>query len=221
MPMSKEFDRTDATTLRRHPERGSYDRATVHAILDEGLVAHVGFVHEGRPVVVPMVYGRVDDAVVLHSSRASRAGAMLTSGEPLCLTVTLVDGLVLARSAMHHSMNYRSVMLFGHASEVQDPDEKARLLRAVVDHVMPGRTRACRVPDEREVAATRVLTVPLREVSAKVRTGGPVDSPDDLALPWWAGVVPLRLCADPLVAEPGLPDGARAPEVVRSGLSPR
>ena len=189
---------TAQTTPSRYRERARYDRETVHGILDEALTCHVGYVNAGRQVVLPTMHARLGETLYLHGSTGS--GPMLTAagspdGLPVCVTVTLVDGVVLARSAMHHSLEYRSVVAIGDARLVTDPDEKLRALAAVLDHVAPGRSADSRPPNARELAATAVLALDLVEVSAKVRTGGPVDDPDDLALPHWAGVVPLTVHA--------------------------
>jgi uncharacterized protein len=186
---------TARTTVRRRPERGEYGRAAVEAILDEGLVAHVGVVVDGQPFVLPMVYARVGGDLYLHGSAASRLLRTLGAGAPVCVTVTLLDGIVLARSAFHHSMNYRSVVILGRAVAVTDTAERERALAAMVDHAVPGRSEEVRAPDRRELAATLVVRVALDEVSAKVRRGPPIDDPADLEIPVWAGVLPLRLVA--------------------------
>lgn len=180
------------TAVRRLPERGAYDRATADAILDEGLVAHVGLVADHGPVVIPLLYARDGDRVLLHGSPVAgllRGGA---KGAELCLTVTLLDGLVLARSAFHHSVNYRSVVVFGTARPVTDLDEKRSALDVLIGHVVPGRLGDTRPPSDKELRSTLVLALPLDELSVKVRTGDPKDEPDDMDLPHWAGVVPLR-----------------------------
>jgi uncharacterized protein len=189
------------TAVRRLPERGSYDRAAAHAILDEGLVAHVGLAGDDGPVVIPMLYGRRGDRLLLHGSPASRLLRGGAKGVDLCVTVTLVDGLVLARSAFHHSMNYRSVVVFGRATPVTDPDDKRAALDALVEHIVPGRTADARPPSDKELRGTLVLSLPLDECSVKARTGGPKDDEDDLDLPVWAGVIPLTTV-------PGAPEGA-------------
>jgi nitroimidazol reductase NimA-like FMN-containing flavoprotein (pyridoxamine 5'-phosphate oxidase superfamily) len=183
--------------LRRLPERGTYDRATVHAILDEGFICHLGFAVDGQPYVIPTGYARAGETLYLHGSTGSRLG--LRPGMDVCVTVTLVDGLVLARSAFHHSMNYRSVMAIGRTREIVDPEEKEAALRALVEHIVPGRSDEVRGGDRRELVATAVLALPLAEVSAKVRTGPPQDDDPDYDLPIWAGVLPLALT-------PGAPD---------------
>ncbi|MCA1629570.1 MAG: pyridoxamine 5'-phosphate oxidase family protein [Acidobacteria bacterium] len=196
------FTPTDRTVVRRLPKRASYDRALVHQILDEGFVCHVGFVADGKPFVIPTAYGRLGDTLYLHGAKASRMLKALAAGAEACVTVTLVDGLVLARSAFHHSMNYRSVVVFGRASAVEDPREKLAAMRAFSEHLIPGRWDEVREPNERELTATLVLALPLAEVSAKVRAGAPVDDEEDLALPVWAGELPLRLSAGEPVRDP-------------------
>jgi nitroimidazol reductase NimA-like FMN-containing flavoprotein (pyridoxamine 5'-phosphate oxidase superfamily) len=183
--------------IRRLPQRGSYDRAVIDAILDEGLVCSVGVVVDGGPVVIPMVYARRGDELILHGAQASRLLRAGAAAAPLCVTVTLLDGLVLARSAFHHSMNYRSVVLFGVARELTDPGEKAAALAALVEHLVAGRSAEVRPPSDKELAATRVLALPIDAASAKRRTGGPVDDVEDEAWPCWAGEVPLALAAGP------------------------
>lgn len=196
-------------TVRRLPERGRYDRDAIDAILDEGFVCQVGFVDDGQPFVIPSVYARLDDRVVVHGSAASRMMRVLAAGEPACLSVTLVDGLVLARSAFHHSINYRSVVVLGRAEEVTDPAAKRRALDAIVEHVAPGRAAEVRPPSELELRATRVVTLPLDEASAKLRVGPPKDDPEDMALPCWAGELPLRLAVLAPVADPALAPGVQ------------
>jgi nitroimidazol reductase NimA-like FMN-containing flavoprotein (pyridoxamine 5'-phosphate oxidase superfamily) len=197
---------TERTTLRRLPDRGRHDRDTIDAILDEGLICHLGLVDpDGRPFVIPTIHARCGDVLYVHGSPASRALRTAgRSGIDACVTVTIVDGLVLARSAFHHSMNYRSVVVYGSATKVEDPVEKIAALEAVVEHVLAGRGDGCRAPHEQEVRSTLVLRLPLDEASAKVRTGGPIDEDDDKALPVWAGHVPLRLVAGDPVADDGI-----------------
>jgi nitroimidazol reductase NimA-like FMN-containing flavoprotein (pyridoxamine 5'-phosphate oxidase superfamily) len=215
MPMDADrYQPTERTSLRRLPERARYDRETVHAILDEGFICHVGFVAGGQPYVIPTGYARVGETIYLHGSTGSRLG--LRPGMDVCVTVTLVDGLVLARSAFHHSMNYRSVMALGRTRAVHDPEEKEAALRAVVDHIVPGRSHEVRGGDRRELAATAVLALPLDEVSAKVRTGAPQDEEEDYALPYWAGVLPLALAPGRPVPDPRLPPGMTVPAHVAS-----
>jgi uncharacterized protein len=192
------YQPTRRTTPTRYRERAHYDREIVHHILDEALVCHLGYLRDGRPVVLPTTHARLGETLYLHGSTGS--GPMLAaqaapSGLPVCVTATLVDGLVLARSALHHSLVYRSVVVVGDARVVEDPAEKLRALHSLLDHIAPGRAADCRTPNARELAATGVLALDLVEVSAKVRAGGPVDEPEDCALPHWAGVVPLSLTA--------------------------
>lgn len=182
---------TDRTKLRRKPKRGSHERATIEAILDEALVSHLGFVDEGRPVVIPTLHARAGADVYLHGSAASRALSR-SDGAEVCLTVTLVDGLVLARAATNHSANYRSAMVFGAAERIEEPGEKLAALETVVEKIVPGRWSDARRPSEKELRATSVLRIPLEEASAKVRSGGPLDEEEDMGLPVWAGVLPMR-----------------------------
>lgn len=190
--MSKDLEPTDRSTVHRLPKRGSYDRGVIDTILDQGIVAHVGIGTAEGPVVIPMGYARRGDELLLHGSAKSRLLNELADGTPLCVTVTLLDGLVLARSTFHHSMNYRSVVVFGKATRVEEPSAKAAALEALVDHIVPGRARDARPANALELKATLVVRVPLKEASAKIRTGPPVDDEEDLALPIWAGVVPLE-----------------------------
>jgi hypothetical protein len=199
---------SERTTVRRRPQRGRYDRATIDAILDDGMVCHVAVgAEDGEPVVLPTGYVRIGDELVLHGSAANHLLRLAAAGRPVSIAVTLLDGLVLARTAFHHSMNYRSVVVFGRA-RVLEGDEKAAALEAFVDHIVPGRSAEARPPTAKELAATLVIAVPLNEASAKVRTGPPSDDEDDMALPVWAGVVPLGL----VVGEP-VPDPVLAPTV--------
>jgi uncharacterized protein len=206
------YQATERTRVRRLPERAAYDRDTVHAILDEGFVCHVGFVADGQPYVVPTGYARVGETLYLHGSTGSRLG--LRPGMPVCVTVTLLDGLVLARSAFHHSMNYRSVTLLGRTRLVADPWEKDAALRAFVEHVIPGRSAEVRGGDRRELAATAVLAVPIEEVSAKVRRGDPKDEEEDYALPVWSGVLPLALVPGDPVPDARLDPAVPVPSYV-------
>jgi len=183
---------TDRTRLRRKPQRGSHDRAVVDAILDEALICHVGFVTERGPFVIPTLHARIGDQLYIHGAVANHALRSLSAGIEVCVTVTLVDALVLARTAFHHSMNYRSVMLFGRAVEATDPTTKLAALAALVDRVGPGRSAACRPPNAKELDATSVLSIMIEEASAKVRSGPPLpDEGEDAQLPFWAGVIPL------------------------------
>jgi hypothetical protein len=186
---------TARTELRRLPSRGSYDAEAIYAILDSAFLAHVGFNVNGQPFVIPTLFGRQGDKLYLHGSAASRMLRELESGVPACVTVTLVDGLVLARSAFHHSMNYRSVMAFGTARKIDEPEQKARALRVISEHLIAGRWDDVRGPSERELKETAVLEFSIEEASAKIRQGPPVDDEEDLALPVWAGVLPIFLTA--------------------------
>ena len=208
------YQKTDRTTLKRLPARGFYDRDLVHKILDEGFICHVGFVADRQPIVIPTGYGRIGDKLYIHGSQASRMLRTLKTGVAVCVTVTLVDGLVLARSAFHHSINYRSVVIFGNAILVEDAEEKNAALLAFSEHVIQGRWNDVREPTEQELKATTVLVLPLEEVSAKVRTGPPIDDEEDYNLPVWAGVVPLQLVAGEPVPDPRLASGIAAPEYV-------
>jgi nitroimidazol reductase NimA-like FMN-containing flavoprotein (pyridoxamine 5'-phosphate oxidase superfamily) len=193
-PASPTLEVTGRTRLRRHAERGRFDRASVHAIIDEAYVAHVGFVVDGRPHVLPMTYGRIDDELYLHGAVGNAMLRAIAEGD-VCVTVTLLDGLVLARSAFHHSMNHRSVVIFARGQKVDDPDEKRRAFDAIVDHVLPGRAAVARPSSDAELRTTLVIKVRIDEASAKVRTGGPIDEEADLDLPVWAGVVPIATVA--------------------------
>jgi nitroimidazol reductase NimA-like FMN-containing flavoprotein (pyridoxamine 5'-phosphate oxidase superfamily) len=196
--MQTGYEPTPRTTPTRYRERAHYDRETVHQILDDALICHLGYLGTGRPVVLPTTHARLGETLYLHGSTGSGpllAARAAPSGLPVCVTVTLVDGLVLARAAMHHSVNFRSVVVLGAARVVDDEAEKLRALAGLLDHLTPGRAADCRAPNPRELAATGVLALDLVEVSAKVRTGGPADDPEDCALPYWAGVVPLGVTA--------------------------
>jgi uncharacterized protein len=184
---------SERTRVTREPQRAVYDPEVIHAILDEGFVCHVGFTADGQTYVIPTMYARVGEAVYFHGSAASRMLRSLAAGLNVCLTVTLADGLVLARSVFNHSMNYRSVVALGNAVPVDDPGEKLAALRAFTEKILPGRWDDARRPNERELKATSILRLPLSEVSAKVRTGGVEDDAEDYALPVWAGIIPLRL----------------------------
>jgi len=210
---------TERSQVRRQKKRGSHERQLIHDILDEGLVCHVGFAIDGEPFVIPTAYARVEDQIYLHGAVASRMLVALSRGAAVCVTVTLVDGLVLARSAFHHSMNYRSVVLFGRAREVSAPEEKARALDALVEHVTPGRTRHARPPSAAELSGTLVVAFPIVEGSAKVRAGGPVDDADDLTHPAWAGVIPLRLAPGAPLPAPEHRDRPLPAHVFRRSLA--
>lgn len=206
---------TDRTVPARSADRAAYDKELVHAILDEGYVCHLGYVRDGAPVVLPTLYGRVGERLYLHGSTGSRPLRMTGAAEPglaVCVTVTHVDGLVLARSAFHHSVNYRSVVVHGAARQVTDPGEKRTALDALVDHVVPGRSRDARPANAKELSATAVIRLDLDEVSAKVRTGGVNEEPEDLPLPHWAGVIPVRTVYGTPLAESDLAPGVALPD---------
>jgi nitroimidazol reductase NimA-like FMN-containing flavoprotein (pyridoxamine 5'-phosphate oxidase superfamily) len=206
---------SERTRVRRLPERGAYDRATVDAIVDEALICHLAWVtYDGYPRVIPTIHVRVGDTLYVHGSTASRTLRGVKQGREVCVEVTLLDGLVLARSAFHHSMNYRSVVVYGHPREVVDPIEKDLAQRALVDHVAHGRAADARIPNQRELDQTTIVAIPLDEVSAKVRTGPPKDDEEDLDLPVWAGVLPLRVVSGEPVAAPDLRGGTPVPRYV-------
>jgi uncharacterized protein len=208
--MTTYYNKTPRVRVRRRSGRGQYDRATIDAILDEGLVGHVGIAVEGQPYVIPVLYARAGSQIYLHGSPLSRLVSNLAEGAPMCLTVTLLDGLVLARSAFHHSMNYRSVVLLGEGHPVRDRDEKREALRVLVDRLVPGRSDDARGPSAKELRATEVVVLPIDEASAKIRTGPPADAAADYELPVWAGVVPMELRAGSPVPDDrcsvGVPD---------------
>lgn len=214
-PEPTDYAPTDRTVPTRSPDRASYDRELVHSILDEGYVCHLGFVRDDAPVVLPTLYARVGERLYVHGSTGSRPLRMTGKadpGLPVCLTVTHVDALILARSAFHHSINYRSVVVHGRAYDVTDPEEKRLALDALVDHVVPGRALDSRPANKKELAATAVIRLDLDEVSAKLRTGGVNDEPEDLALPHWAGVVPVRKSYGTPVPDGDLAPGTEVPD---------
>lgn len=206
-----DFIPSERTRVTRLPKRGAYDRETIYKILDEAFVCHVGFVVDGQPYVIPTNFGRAGDTLYLHGSAASRMLRALSEGVPVCVTVTLVDGLVLARSAFHHSVNYRSVVVLGTAQLVSDPAEKMEALRLFTEHIMKGRWNEIRQPNEQELKATSVLALPLGEASAKIRAGGPVDEDEDYVLPVWAGVLPLPVTPGAPVPDARLNAGTPVP----------
>lgn len=192
---------TDRTKVKRLPARGAYDRETIYSILDDAFICHVGYVIDGQPYVIPTGYARIGDDLYIHGSSASRMLRKLAQGVDVCVTVTLVDGLVLARSAFHHSINYRSAVILGRAVLVEDDDEKNRALEAFTEHIIPGRWPEIRWPNELELKATSVLKLPIEEASAKVRTGDPKDDEEDYAMEIWAGVLPLQVVPGEPVAD--------------------
>lgn len=206
---------SERTTVKRLPKRGQYDRETVEAILDEALACHVGFVVDGQPYVIPTIHGRKEDQLFLHGSAASRMLRSLAEGIPVCVTATLIDGLVMARSAFHHSMNYRSVVVLGRARLLEDPAEKNEALEVIVEHVNPGRWANVRRPNEKELKATSVLSLSIAEASAKIRTGPPIDDEEDMAVPCWAGVLPLQLATSAPVPDARCLPGFEPPAFTR------
>lgn len=202
------------TTLKRLPKRGSYDREVINSILDEGFICHAGFAVEGKPFVIPTGYARVEDRLLIHGSQASRMLRKLSEGIEVCITVTLLDGLVLARSAFHHSMNYRSVVIFGRATLVEDRHEKMSALLALSEHIIPHRWQDVRGPNENELRQTTVLSLPIDEASAKIRTGPPLDDEEDYEMGVWAGVIPLRMVAGQPIADPRLVPDIEPPAYV-------
>ena len=211
-----DYQPTERTQVKRLPKRGKYDQETVFSILDTAFVCHVGFTVDGQPYVIPTNFGRSGDMLYLHGSAASRMLRQLSEGIPVCVTVTHVDGLVLARSAFHHSVNYRSVVILGQARLVEDPAEKMEALRIFTEHVMKGRWNDVRQPTEQELRATTVLALPLDEVSAKVRTGGPIDDEGDYNLPVWAGVLPLTTSVKSPEPDPQRRNDPPVPEYLRN-----
>ncbi len=206
---------TSRTRVIREAERAVYDRTVAYQILDQGLVCHVGFVADGQPFVIPTSYGRKKDDLYIHGSAASRMLRTLDQGVPVCITVTLLDGLVLARSIFNHSMNYRSVVVLGTAVAVTDPQEKLQALRILSEHILSGRWDEVRQPNERELKATLVMRLPIEEFSAKVRQGPPVDDADDYAFPTWAGVIPLEMVAGEPISDPKLDRKRATPEYAK------
>lgn len=203
-----DFIKTDTTRIRRLPKRGHYDRATIYQILDEALICHVGFLEAGQPYVIPINFARMGDALVMHGARASRLLCHIADGHPVCVEATVVDGLVLARAVFHHSVNYRSVVLFGRGKLIQKDEQKLAALEAITEHLIPGRWQEARLPNRKELNATSVVTIEIESASAKVRTGPPVDDEADYSLPVWAGLLPIE--ASPL---PPIRDEQQAEDV--------
>ena len=212
---------TNRTRLKRLSKRGHFDRETINSILDEGFICHVGFVADGQPYVIPTGYARVGNDLYIHGSSASRMLRTLSKGVDVCVTVTLVDGLVLARSAFHHSVNYRSVVVLGKAGLVADEDEKNAALEALTEHIVPGRWAEVRWPNELELKATTVLRLPIDEASAKVRTGDPVDDDEDYSMDVWAGVLPLKTIPGDPVPDSKLAHDIECPDHVREYRRPK
>ena len=187
-----QFTKTQKNRIKRLPKRAHYERETIYRILDEALICHVGFVEEGQPYIIPINFARVDDCILLHGARASRLLKHIEAGHPVCVEATIVDGLVLARSVFHHSVNYRSAVLFGRGGAVVGEQEKLSALKAITEHIIPGRWQEARLPSRKELDATRVVSIRIDEASAKIRLGLPVDEEADYTLPVWAGVLPLQ-----------------------------
>jgi nitroimidazol reductase NimA-like FMN-containing flavoprotein (pyridoxamine 5'-phosphate oxidase superfamily) len=210
--VSAELKKTDRTTISRHDERGSYDREIAYSILDEGLVAHVGLDTGSGVMVIPMTYARLRDELILHGAVASRWLSSFEEGRPISVCVTILDGLVLAQSAFSHSMNYRSVVAFGVATVVTEPQKKDAAFKALLDHLVPGRWDDSRQPDKKEIEATTVLAMPIDEASVKIRSGPPKDSAKDLDLPYWTGVIPLRLTSGEALPDPAMREQRAVPD---------
>ncbi|MFN0139416.1 MAG: pyridoxamine 5'-phosphate oxidase family protein [Pyrinomonadaceae bacterium] len=212
--MTKKVGQTERTRLRRLPKRGHFDRETINDILDEAFICHVGFVVDGQPYVIPTGFGRVESDLYIHGSSASRMLREMSKGVDVCVTVTLIDGLVIARSAFHHSVNYRSVVVLGRAELVTDAAEKNKALEAITEHILPGRWADCRWPNELELKATSVLRLAINEASAKIRTGDPVDDDEDYSLGFWAGVLPMKLVSDKPQNDAKLAHGIDPPDYI-------
>lgn len=210
--VQSDYNVTDRSRLRRIPARGAYDRDSVHRILDEARICHVAFSVDGQPYVIPTLHGRIEDRVYLHGAKASRLLEHVSSGAEICIAATIVDGIVLARSLFHSSMNYRSVVLFGRGRLVESTDEKLTALKAVSDHLQPNRWEDARPPNAKELAATAVVEVPIEAASAKIRSGPPGDDEEDYVLPIWAGVIPLAETATAPVPDPRLLPHLELPE---------
>jgi len=209
-----QLPRTPRTTLKRLPKRGSHERETINQILDAGFICHVGFVIEGQPFVIPTGYARIGDRLIIHGSQASRMLRALKTGIDACINVTLIDALVLARSAFHHSMNYRSVVILGRAKLIDEREEKLEALFALSEHMIPGRWQEVRKPSEAELQQTTVLSMPIEEASAKIRTGPPLDDEEDYAMEVWAGVLPMRTIAENPLPDPRLGKTVEIPDYV-------
>lgn len=219
--MNEAFEPTSKTKVKRAPARGVYEREVVHAILDEALICHIGFSVDDQPYVIPTIHARVDDTLYVHGSPASRMLRRMATGAPVCVTATLLDGLVLARSAFHHSMNYRSAVVVGVPRKVTEPEEKNVAFRAIVEHLTPGRWDEMRAPNAEEIRKTDVIALPIEEASAKVRTGPPVDDAEDYDLELWAGVLPLNIVAGDAVPDPALTHDLSIPDTVSGWLDPQ
>ncbi len=209
-----QFARTEKNRIRRIPKRGRYDCETIYRILDEALMCHIAFVENRQPYVIPINFARVGDAILLHGAKASRLLTHIAAGGPVCIEATIVDGLVLARSVFNHSVNYRSVVLFGRGRPVEGEEEKLSALRAITQHLIPGRWQEVRLPSRKELNATRVVSITIEAASAKIRTGPPVDDEEDYRLPVWAGILPLEERALPPIRDELLPQDVPIPRYV-------
>lgn len=214
--MTNEIKPTERTKLKRLPKRGNFERETVYKILDEAFVCHVGFTVENQPFVIPTAYGRKDDVLYIHGSAASRMMKNLAGGIDICVTVTLLDGLVLARSAFHHSVNYRSVVIFGKAELVSQESEKYEALRIFTEHIIPNRWDEIREPNAKELKGTTVLRLPINEASAKMRVGNPIDDEEDMSLNVWAGVIPIKLKTENPINDEQLPNNIEVPDYIKT-----
>lgn len=214
--MSTSSAPTPRTRVVREPQRAVYDRSAVNRILDEGFICHVGFVLDGQPFVIPTSYGRHEDVLYIHGSAASRMLRNASAGIPMCVTVTLLDGLVLARSIFNHSMNYRSVVVLGTGTAIEDREEKLKALRLLSEHIVPGRWNEVRQPNEKELKATTIIRLPIQEFSAKVREGPVIDDEEDYAFPVWAGVLPLNMVPGDATNDSRLAEGIELPEYIRN-----
>ncbi|MCX6047907.1 MAG: pyridoxamine 5'-phosphate oxidase family protein [Chloroflexi bacterium] len=212
------FEKTKLNTVKRMPERGRYDKETLYPIIDAALLCHVGFVQDGQPFVIPTIHARRDDSLLLHGAKASRLLKHITSGEPVCITITHLDGLVMARSVFHHSMNYRSATIFGRGQLIEGDAEKLAALAVITEHVMPGRWADARQPTALELNATTVVEILIESAAAKIRSGPPSDDEEDYALPIWAGVLPLRPQWLATINDPRLSDGIELPSYLQSAL---
>ncbi|MFN8496723.1 MAG: pyridoxamine 5'-phosphate oxidase family protein [Anaerolineae bacterium] len=216
-----EFAKTSRNRVRRLPERADYDRDTIYSIIDEALICHVGFAVDGQPFVIPTIHARMDDTLILHGAKASRLLKHVQSGAAMCVAVTLLDGLVVARSAFHNSMNFRSVVLFGTGYVIEGEEERLAALAAITDHVVPGRWRDSRPPNRKELNATTVVALPIESATAKLRAGPPGDDDEDYALPIWAGVIPIQQTFGAPEDDPRLTDGVPAPDYITGYRRPK
>jgi|TARA_B100000678_G_C18061615_1_gene442927 nitroimidazol reductase NimA-like FMN-containing flavoprotein (pyridoxamine 5'-phosphate oxidase superfamily) len=207
--------KTERTRVRRISDRGHYDQDTIYPIIDEAMICHVGFIQNNNPVVIPTIHARLGNTLYIHGSGASRMLKVITNQNNICVTISLIDGIVLARSAFHHSMNYRSVVIFGSGRKIDDPEEKLNALKAVSEHLIPERWDDVRQPNQKELDATTVIAISLEEASAKVRTGPPSDDEDDYKLSVWAGVLPITLIKEELIPDPVLPDKIDIPNYLK------